>query len=71
MMENLSIICKDVPEAVETRFGNSNYELDRLFPNRKNKNVIWLMKDELGVKIMRKIVGLRTKSYNYLKDDGR
>ena len=40
MMENLSIIYKDVPEAVETRFGNSNYELDRLFPNRKNKNVI-------------------------------
>ena len=28
------------------------------------------MKDELGEKIMKKLVGLREKSYSYLIDDG-
>ena len=32
--------------------------------------VIGLMKDELGGKIMIKVVGLRGKTYNYLLDDG-
>ena len=27
------------------------------------------MKDELGKKIMTKVVGLRAKTYNYLQDD--
>ena len=34
------------------------------------KKVIGLMKDELRVKIMRKFVGLRAKTYSYLIDDG-
>ena len=32
--------------------------------------VTGLMKDELGRKIMTKVVGLRGKTYNYLLDDG-
>ena len=63
-------IYKDIAEDVETRFDTSNYELDRPFPKGKNKKVIGLMKYELGGKIMTKFVGLRTKTYSYLIDDG-
>ena len=38
-------IYKDIAEDVETRFGTSNYELDRPLPKGKNKKVIGLMKD--------------------------
>ena len=41
-------IYKDFAEDVETRFDNSNYELDRPVPKGKNEKVIGLMKDELG-----------------------
>ena len=34
----------------------------------KNKQAIGLMKDELGGQIMKKFVGLRAKTYGYLKD---
>ena len=36
---------KGTAEDDETRFDTSNYELDRLLPNRKNKKVIGLIKD--------------------------
>ena len=62
-------ICKDITEDVETRFDTSNWELDRPLPKGKEK-VIWLMKDELGGKVMRKFVGLWAKTYSYLRDDG-
>ena len=61
-------IYKDIAEDVERRFDTSNFELDRLLPKGKNKNVIGLMKDELGSQIMIEFVGLRTKTYSYLKD---
>ena len=35
----------------------------------KNKQVIGLVKDELGGQIMKKLVGLRAKTCSYLKDD--
>ena len=64
-------IYKDIAENFETRFDNSNYELDRPLPKGKNKKVIGLMKNELGRNAMIKIVRLRAKTYSYLIDDGR
>ena len=62
-----SLLCyKDIAKDVETRFDTSNFELDRPLP--KNKKVIGLMKDELGEQIIKECVGLRAKSYSYLKD---
>ena len=63
-------IYKDIAEDIETRFDTSNFEIDRPLPKGKNKNVIGLMKDELGRKIVIKFVGLRAKTYSYLIDDG-
>ena len=63
-------IYKDIAEDVETRFDTSNYELDRPLPKGKTKQVIGLMKDELGRKIMTKFVGLRAKTCIYLTNDG-
>ena len=63
-------IYKDVAEDAETRFDTSTNELDRPLPKGKNRNVVGLMKDELGEKIMTKFVGLRGKTYSYLIDDG-
>ena len=62
-------IYEDIVEDVETRFATSNYELDRPLPKGKDKKLIGLMKDKLGGKIMTKFVGLRAKTYSYLKDD--
>ena len=42
-------INKDITEDIETRFDTSNYELDRPLPKGKNKKLIGLMKDELGI----------------------
>ena len=48
-------IYKDIAEDVETRFDNSNYELNRPLPKGKNKKVIDVMKDELDKKNHEKI----------------
>ena len=45
-------VCKDIAENVETRFGTSNYEIDKPLLKVKNKKVIGLMKDELRGKIL-------------------
>ena len=58
---------KDIAEDIETRFGTSNYELNRPLPNGKNKKSIGVMKDELGRKTIKE---LRTKTYSYITDDG-
>ena len=58
---------KDIADDVEKRFDTSNYEFNRPLPAGKDKKVIGLMKDELGEKIMTKLVALKPK--NYLTDD--
>ena len=57
----------DIAYDTETRFGTSNYELDRPWP-KKIKRVIELMKDKSGGKILKRLVGLGAKTYSYLKD---
>ena len=61
-------IYKDIAEDVQTKFDTSHFQIDRPSPKEKNKKVIGLMKDELGGQIMKEFVGLRAKTYSYLKD---
>ena len=58
---------KDIANNVEKWFEASNYSKDdsRPLPIGWNKKVISLFKDELGGKIMKGFVGLRTKTYSY------
>ena len=62
-------IYKGIAQVIETRFDNSNYDLNRPFPKEKNKKVIGIMKDELGRKVMKKFLRLRSRIYSYLIDD--
>ena len=62
---------EDIANDVENRFDTSNYEVNRPLPTGKNKNVIGLMKDELGGKIITEFVTLRPKTYSFLTDDGK
>ena len=62
-------IYKYITEDVETRFDASNFETGKPLPKGKNKKVIGLMKDELGRQIMKEFVGLRAKTYSYLKEN--
>ena len=55
-------IYKDIAENVEIRFDISNFEIDKPLPKGKKKKVIGLMKDELGVQIMKEFGRLRTKT---------
>ena len=52
---------------VENRFDTSNYEVNRPLPTGKNKNVIGLMKDEQGGKIITEFVTLRHVRLRHLK----
>ena len=62
-------IYKDISEDVETSFHTSHFEIDRPLPRGKSKKVIGLIKDELGGQIIKEFVGLRAKTYSYLKDN--
>ena len=60
---------KDIAQDVEERFDTLNYDFDRPLPKGKNKKVIGLMKDELGVGIIIEFVALRPKTYSYMTDE--
>ena len=62
-------IYNDIAEDVETRFDTLNFEIERPLPTGKNKNIIGLIKDELGGQIMKEFVELRAKTYSYLRDN--
>ena len=57
---------KDISQDVKKRFDTSNYSFDRPLLMGINKNVIGLMKDELGVDIITEFVALRPKAYSYI-----
>ena len=59
---------KDIVDNVKNRYYTSNYEVDRPLTKIMNKNVIGLMKYELGGKIIIEFVGLIPKKYSYWTD---
>ena len=60
----------DIADNVPARFNTSGYCPNRPLSVGLNKEVIVLMKDELGGKIMTEFVALRPKLYSYKKLDG-
>ena len=66
------VIYIKIGKGVETRFDtlfDLNYGLERPLPQGKNKEVIRLLKGELGRKIITQFAVLRPKAYSYLTDD--
>ena len=61
-------IYKDILQDVGTRFDRSHYNVNRPLTMGKTKKVLGLMKNEVGVQIMKKLAGLRHKTHAYLKD---
>ena len=59
----------DISEDVKDRFDTSNFNCNRPLPVSVNKNVVGLMKDELGGGIITGFVSLRPKAYSYRTDD--
>ena len=57
---------KDISCDVLARFDTSNFPKDHIsgFPNDWNKNVVGMMRDEVGGKIIEEFVGLRAKLYS-------
>ena len=62
---------EDIKDDVERWFDTSNYDKNdkRPLPMGMNKIVIWMLKDELGGRIMREFFALRAKTYAYLMDN--
>ena len=60
---------EDIAEDVETRFDSSNYEIDRPLPVRKKYEGDLINGRWIRWKNYEKFVGLRAKTYSYLKDN--
>ena len=61
---------KDIADDVKRMYDTSNYTAERPLPMGENKKKIGFMKDELGGRIMKEFIGLRSKCYSYLTEDG-
>lgn len=59
----------DLARDAEERLDTSNSQVQRPLVMSKNKKVVVLIKDELGGKIMKKIVALRSNMSTYLTDE--
>lgn len=55
-------VCKGTAKDVENKFGTSNNEIERPLQITKNKNVIWLINNDLDENIMTEFVWLRSKT---------
>ena len=51
-------VYKDIANDVEKRFDTSSYKVNRPWPVRKNKRLIWLMKDELVGRLWQNLLHL-------------
>ena len=59
-----------IADDVEKRLDTSNYEIKKQLLTGKDKNLIEMVKDELGGKIMTEFVALGPKALSYSIDDG-
>lgn len=62
-------IYPDPTKNIEKIFDMKNHEFGRPLSIDRNKNIIELMKEELGRTIMKEFVVLRPKMYSYLTND--
>ena len=64
---------KDISGDVKDRFDTSNYKEGHPseIPTGVNKKVLGMFKDETGGKIIKEFVGLRSKLYSYIMEEGK
>ena len=63
-------VCKDLWKR-KALFDNSDYPKGSLYEFQENKKVIGKFKDESCSKTMSEFVGLRSKMYSYIMEDGK